>query len=54
MDFMINHSVPLSFKLYENILNETLKANVTSHNKIFQLYFDGASRMDLTRKLSSE
>jgi len=38
------HPIPESSKLHSDILDEVIKANITSSDEVWQLFFDGASR----------
>ena len=39
------HPVPESSKLHEDISDEVFESNVTSENEVWQMFFDGASRI---------
>ena len=44
-DFLTAHSVSKTSKLHEDILDEVIKANMISEDEVWQMFFDGASRM---------
>lgn len=50
-NFLVDHPAPKLSKLYEGILDETLKANVTSNDYVWQVFFDGASRIGPEEKV---
>ena len=43
-DFLVDHPASKSSKLHEDILDEVIKANMTSIDDVWQMFFDGASR----------
>jgi len=44
-DFLAAHPVPKSSKLHEDIPDEVFESNVTSEDEVWQMFFDGASRI---------
>ena len=47
VDFLADHSVPGTSKLYDNLSDEIAEVNVinaSSEEQVWQLFFDGASR----------
>ena len=44
-DFLVAHLVPKNSKLHEDILDEVFESNITSKNEVWQMFFDGASRI---------
>ena len=44
-DFLAAHSVSETSKLNEDIPDEVIKTNMTSNDKVWQMFFDGVSRM---------
>ena len=44
-EFLAAHSVPEHLKLHEDIPDEVLESNVTSEDEVWQVFFDGASRI---------
>ncbi|XP_020242962.1 uncharacterized protein LOC109821183 [Asparagus officinalis] len=44
VDFLAEHLIPESSKLYEDILDKVFESNAISDHQIWQLYFGGASR----------
>ena len=44
-DFLTAHPVLETSKLHEDILNEVIEVNMTSNDKVWQMFFDSASRM---------
>jgi len=43
-DFLAAHPVSESSKLHEDIPDEVFESNMTSEDKVWQIFFDGASR----------
>ena len=43
--FLAAHPVPEHSKLHEDIPNEVFDSNVTSEDEVWQMFFDGASRI---------
>jgi len=43
-DFLAAHPIPETSKLLEDIPDEVIKANMTSSDDVWQMFFDGASR----------
>ena len=43
-DFLAAHLVLKTSKLYKDISNEVIEANMTSRDEVWQMFFDGASR----------
>jgi len=46
-DFLVDHPIPGSSKLYDDLLDEITVVNVihvSSEEQVWQLFFDGASR----------
>jgi len=56
-DFLAAHPVPESSKQHEDIPDEVIKANITSSDEVWQLFFDGAlnqtKRQDCCRSRGS-
>lgn len=50
-DFLTEHLILESSKLYEDILCETTEANIASNEQQWQLFYDGASRMAPKEKM---
>ena len=50
-DFLAAHPIPETLKLHEDILDEVIKANITSSDDVWQLFFDGASRIEPKGKI---
>jgi len=44
-EFLAAHPVPESSKLYEDIPDEVFEFNITSEDEVWQMFFDGASRI---------
>ena len=44
-EFMAAHPVPESSKLHEDIPDEAFESNTTSEDEVWQMFFDGASRI---------
>ena len=44
-EFLAAYPVPKTSKLDEDIPNEVIEANMTSENEVWQMFFDGTSRM---------
>ena len=44
-EFLAAHSVPEHSKLHEDIPDEVFESNVTSEDEVWQMFFDGASRI---------
>ena len=49
--FLSDHLVPETSKLHEDIPDEVIEANTTSDDEVWQMFFDGASRMGLKGKI---
>jgi len=50
-DFLAAHPVPKMSKLYTDIPDEVIKTNLTSEDKVWQMFFDGTSRTGSTSKI---
>ena len=50
-DFLAAHPVPETSKLHEDIPDEVIKANMTSSDGVWQMFFDSASRIGLKGKI---
>jgi len=50
-DFLAIHPIPEDSKLHEDISDEIFESNVTSEDKVWQMFFDGASRTDPKGKI---
>jgi len=44
-EFLAAHLVPENSKLHEDISDEVFESNVTSEDEVWQMFFDGASRI---------
>jgi len=44
-EFLVTHPVPESSKLHEDIPGEVFESNITSEDEVWQIFFDGASRI---------
>ena len=44
-EFLAAHPVPEHSKLHEDIPDEVFESNATSEEEVWQMFFDGASRM---------
>ena len=44
-DFLPAHPVPEYSKLHEDIPDEVFESNITSEDEVWQMFFDGASRI---------
>ena len=44
-EFLAAHPVPEGSKLHEDIPYEVFESNITSEAKVWQMFFDGASRI---------
>ena len=44
-EFLAAHPVPEHSKLHEDIPDEVFESNVTSEDEVWQMFFDGASRI---------
>ena len=51
VDFLADHPVPEMSKLHTDILDKVIKANMTSKDDTWQMFFDCASRMGPTGKI---
>ena len=49
--FLAAHPVPESSKLHEDIPDEVFESNITSEDEVWQMFFDGASRIDPKGKI---
>jgi len=45
-DFLAAHPVSESLKLHEDIPDEIFESNMISADEVWQMFFDGASRID--------
>ena len=45
VEFLTAHPVLEHSKLHEDILDEVFESNVTSEDEVWQMFFDGASRI---------
>ena len=45
VEFFAAHPVPENLKLHEDIPDEVFEFNVTSEDEVWQMFFDGASRI---------
>ena len=45
VDFLAAHPVPENSKLHEDIPDEVFESNITSGDEVWQMFFDGASRI---------
>jgi len=52
-EFLAAHPVPESSKLHEDIPDEVFKSNITSDDEVWQMFFDGASRIGPKDKIIS-
>jgi len=43
-DFLVAHSVSESSNLHKDIPNKVFESNMTLEDKVWQMFFDGASR----------
>jgi len=50
-DFLHAHPISESSKLHEDILDEVFESNITSEDEVWQMFFDGASRIGLKGKI---
>ena len=50
-DFLAAHPVPKTSKLHEDIPDEIIEASMASEDKVWQMFFDDASRMDPKGKI---
>jgi len=50
-DFLVAHPAPESSKLHENIPDEVFESNITSEDEVWQMFFDGASRIGAKGKI---
>jgi len=50
-DFLAAHPVPESSKLHEDIPDEVFESNITSKDEVWQMFFDGASRIGTKGKI---
>ena len=44
-EFLAAHPVPESSKLHEDIPDEVFESNITLEDEVWQIFFDGASRI---------
>ena len=44
-EFLAAHPVPEHSKLHEDISDEVFESNITSEDEVWQMFFDGASRI---------
>ena len=44
-EFLAAHLVPKNSKLHEDIPDEVFESNITSEDEVWQMFFDGASRI---------
>ena len=45
VDFLAAHPVPETSKLHEEILDEVVESNTTEEGEVWQMFFDGESRI---------
>ena len=45
VDFLVTHPVSKTSKLHEDIPDKVIEANMTSKDEVWQIFFDGATRM---------
>jgi len=50
-DFLAAHPVSESSKLHEDIPDEIFESNITSEDEVWQMFFDGASRIGPNGKI---
>ena len=50
-EFLAAHPVPESSKVHEDIPNEVFKSNIISEDEVWQIFFNGASRIGLKGKI---
>jgi len=50
-DFLATHPVSETSKLHEDIPDEVIKANMTSSDDVWKMFFDGALRIDYKGKI---
>ena len=53
-DFLEAHPVSKTLKLHKDIPDEVIETNMTSEYEVWQVFFDGASRMALKARELSE
>ena len=53
MDILATRLVSKMLKPHEHIPDEVIKANMTSEDDVWQMFFDGASRTGLTCKITA-
>ena len=51
--FLAAHPVPESSKLHEDIPDEVFESNITSEDEVWQMFFDGVSRIGPKGKIIS-
>ena len=50
-EFLATHPVPEHSKLHEDIPDEVFESNVTSEDEVWQMFFDGVSRIGSKGKI---
>ena len=44
-EFLATHPVPENLKLHKDISDEVFESNITSEDEVWQMFFNGASRI---------
>ena len=51
VDFLVAHPILERSKLHEDIPDEIFESNITSEDEVWQMFFDGASRINTKGKI---